>query len=98
LARKILSHGRDRILIVDLIYIYISIDRWMIDRHLADRNLVETSIVHILDDDIASLDTRYDTNMSIVSIVSRSRELYDSTYYRSRSCFDSFFLSVSHPR
>ncbi len=42
----------------------------MIDRHLADRDLIETSIVHILDDDIASLDTRYDTNMSIIAIVS----------------------------
>jgi hypothetical protein len=41
----------------------------MIDRYLADRDLIEASIVHILDDDIASLDTGYDTNMSIVSVV-----------------------------
>jgi hypothetical protein len=42
----------------------------MIDRHLADSHLIETSVIHILDDDIASLDTRYDANMSIVAIVS----------------------------
>ena len=29
----------------------------MIDRYLADRHLIESSIVHIFDYDIASLDT-----------------------------------------
>ncbi len=42
----------------------------MIDRYLADRDLIETSIIHILDDDIASLDPCDDTHMTIVAIVS----------------------------
>ena len=56
-ARKIPPHKRSGIPEGMLVYIYIPIDRWMIDRYLADGDLVESSIVHILDDDIASLDT-----------------------------------------
>ncbi len=41
----------------------------MIDRHLANGDLIEASIVHILDDDIASLDTCHDPHMTIVAIV-----------------------------
>ena len=41
----------------------------MIDCYFSDRDLIESSIVHILDDDIASLDTRDDTHMSVGSIV-----------------------------
>lgn len=42
----------------------------MVNWYFADRDLIETSIVHILDDDIASLDTCHDTHMTIVAIVS----------------------------
>ena len=41
----------------------------MIDRYLSDGDLIESSIVHILDDDVASLDARDNTHMSIGSIV-----------------------------
>jgi hypothetical protein len=69
----------------------------MIYRYFADSHLIESTIVHIFDDDIASLDTRYDTYMSIVSIVSRSRELDYSTNYRGRSGFYSFGSCIPHP-
>lgn len=80
-----------------LIYIDVSVDRRMIDRYLADRDLIETSIIHILDDDIASLDPCDDTHMTIVAIVSCPWELHDSTYYWRRSRLDTISSSISHP-
>ena len=63
-----------------LVYIDISIYSHIISWYLSDRHLIDTSIVHILYDHVIIRDICDDTDMSIVSIVSSSRELYDSSW------------------
>ncbi len=82
---------------IQLIYIYISINTRIIDRHLSYRDLIESTIVHVLHDDIAIFDTRDNTNVSIVPIVSTSRKLNNWPDDRSWSGFYTIIFRISHP-
>ena len=80
-----------------LVYINISIDCLIISWYLTNSDLIESTVVHIFYDDIVISIVYDDTHMSIISIVSTPRELYDSTNSRFYTCFCTSSSSIFEP-
>ena len=82
---------------VSLINVDISIDGIIIDWDSPDSDLIESAIVHILHNDGIIGHIRNNTDMSIVSIISTPRELYNRSRNWSRSYFYSCGFCIPHP-
>ncbi len=80
-----------------LVCIDISVDTIVTYRYFSDRHFIDLTIVHIFHDDIIICDICDDTDVTVVAIISTSRELDDRTRNRFLSCFYSCGFRIFHP-
>lgn len=80
-----------------LIGIDVSINTRIITCNSSNSDFIDRTIVHIFDDDFIIRDVRYDTHMTVRTIVASTTELDNRSRDRFHSCFYASSFRISDP-